>query len=240
MTARPYDLVPGGFRGRKFDHITMAGVLHWEYCLGKLLHSEHPIVLPIMQGPFSTAVSQSGNTHAGSGAVDTGRGLGATWTQTAWAGRLAGFFASHRTPAQGPWGDHVHAVQLGNTHLSPAAATQVRNYREFDDAGLVGDDRDLMRDVDPLLPFRYPLGKVDLDNVREEFKKTKGWVARPGVKHVQRALNLKTGSMLPVDGIAGPRTRRRLGFWEEQNGGNGDGIPGPLLWLLGASQFELK
>jgi len=227
------------FRGRTFDQITMAGILHWEYCLGHLLHRDTPVQLDVLQGPYSMTVAASGNTHAGSGAADVDRPAPATWGQTAWAGRLAGWFASVRLASQGPWQEHVHAVQVGNKGLSSAAALQVSNWENFDDAGLVGDDKDAMRDPDPIVSFRYPLGRVNLEHVRAEFTKTRGWEPLPGVRHMQQALNLKTGSQLVVDGIAGPKTRRQLAAWEDQHGGDGDGIPGPLLWLLGSARFEV-
>lgn len=228
------------FRGREYDYLTMAGHLHWEYCLGKLDGRDGPVEIPISQGPFSTAVAQSGNTHAGSGAEDTGCPSGVTWGQLAWAGRLAGWFASVRLASQGDWGQHVHAVQYGNPWLSTAAAQQISNWMNYDDAGLVGNDRDVMRDPEPMVALRYPLGRVSLERVQDEFSKTRGWQPRSGVRHVQRALNLKTGTTLTVDGIAGPKTRRALGRWELANGGDGDGIPGAMLWLLGAARFEVE
>lgn len=227
------------FRGRTYDRITARGHEHGEYCLGKLVKAEGPVNVPIWQGPFSTVEPKSGGTHAESGAEDTDHGLGCTWHQTAWAFRLAGWFSSVRTPDQGSWKTHIHNVQLGNLRLSDAAAVQARNYRDYDDAGLVGNDRDLMTDVDPLVPFRYRLGSVNIERVAEEFRKTKGHKSLSGVKHIQRTLNLKRHETLLVDGIAGLHTRRALARWELANGGDGDGIPGALLWLLGASQFEV-
>ena len=234
----PYERIT--FRGRTFDRITARGVEHWEYCLGKLVHAPGPIELPIMQGPYSTAIAQSGSTHAGSGAVDVGCPQGVTWGQVAWSGRLAAWFASWRTPDQGPWGNHAHGIQVGNVRVSTAAAQQVWNWENYDDAGLVGNDKDLMRDPEPVVPFRFPLGVVNLERAAEEFRKTKGWTPRRSVRHIQSALNLKTPAQLTVDGIAGPRTRRALGSWEAANGGDGDGIPGGLLWLLGAGRFEVR
>ena len=233
----PYERIT--FRGRTFDRITARGVEHWEYCLGHLVGRDGPIEIPISQGPYSAAVQASGNTHAESGVVDTGCPAGVTWGQLAWAGRLAAFFASVRYASQGPWGQHVHAAQIGNRMLAAAAATQVRNWENFDDAGLVGDDKDVMRDPNPIVPFRYPMPTVNLERVADEFRKNKGWKPIAGVRRIQAALNLKTGSHLVVDGIAGPRTRRRLGYWELQNGGDGDGIPGSILWLLGSARFEV-
>lgn len=226
------------FRGREYDHITAAGHEHWEYCLGKLDDGRPgPVQISIFQGPFSTAVAASGNTHSGSGAEDVDKPDGVTWGQTAWAGRLAGWFASVRLASQGPWEKHIHAVQIGNSHLSAAADLQVANWENYDDAGLVGNDRDAMRDPSPIVPFHYPMVTVNLENVRHAFKHPGEPLA--GVKRIQRALNLKTGSRLIADGVPGLKTRLALARWEENNGGDGDGIPGDLLWLLGTARFEV-
>jgi TP901 family phage tail tape measure protein len=60
--------------------------------------------LPVIQGGFRPRTSYSGSSHAGD-AVDT------VWN----SGRLsamrrAGVYAWHRTPAQGPWGHHIHGI----------------------------------------------------------------------------------------------------------------------------------
>lgn len=237
MTVDPFERII--FRGRDFDRITARYHEHWEYVLGRLAGRQTPIEIPISQGPYSTAVQQSGNTHAESGAEDVGCPSGVTWGQVAWSGRLAGGFASVRYTWQGDWGQHVHMVMGGNPRLSSAAALQLRNWENYDDAGLVGDDKDAMRDPEPFVPFHFPIRKVSLERVTDEFRKTRDWKPRADVRRVQRALNAKTGSHLTIDGIAGPRTRRRLGYWETQNGGDGDGIPGGLLWMLGAAMFEV-
>lgn len=235
MTANAYERI--SFRGRSYDRITAAGHEHWEYCLGKLDGRPGPVRIETMQGPFSTIVSASGNTHAGSGAEDNDKPAGVTWGQLAWAGRLAGWFASVRLASQGRWSEHVHAVQLGNTRVSSSAALQIANWENYDDAGLVGNDKDAMRDPDPFVGFHYPMVEVDLDRARAAFKKPAGPLI--DVKRIQRTLNLKTGTHLVVDGTAGPKSRRALGAWEQANGGDGDGLPGELLWLLGAARFEV-
>lgn len=224
------------FRGRDFDRITAAGVEHWEYVLAKQGHGR--ATLSIYQGPYSTAYAASGNTHAGSGAVDTACPPGVTWDELTWAGRLAGWFASHRTPTD-EWNEHEHAVQLGNRRLSAAAQQQVDNWKSYDDAGLAGSAQDLSRDPHPFVDFHYPLGVVNLPTVTEEFRKSKGWSFHQGVAEIQRALNIKGGAGLKVDGIAGSLTRKRLARWEGNNGGDGDGIPGGLTWLLGTALFRV-
>jgi hypothetical protein len=42
--------------------------------------------------------------------------------------RLAGMAAWHRTPAQGPWVDHIHAVVVGHPRLALSAERQVNAY----------------------------------------------------------------------------------------------------------------
>jgi hypothetical protein len=60
--------------------------------------------LPVIQGGFRKRTSYSGSSHRGD-AIDT------VWN----SGRLsamrrAGVYAWHRTPAQGPWGHHIHGI----------------------------------------------------------------------------------------------------------------------------------
>ncbi len=77
----------------------------------------------ITQGSYQSSVAASAGTHDRGGAVDLG-----------WCGhgscvralREAGMAATwHRTPAQGPWNDHVHAVVYGHPDLAPSAARQI-------------------------------------------------------------------------------------------------------------------
>lgn len=224
------------FRGHTFDRVTARAVRHGDYCLSHLVGK--PVTLPVFQGCYSTAVGASAGTHSGSGAVDVGRPHGASWAEVQKAMRLAGFAAWHRTPAQGDWGDHVHAVLLGDSRVSDSARRQVQDYHAGL-SGLANHARDRSWRPSVLAPFRYPPGSVNYERVRDQFRRSSGWTALPGVKHVQRALNLKTGTTLRVDGIAGPKTKSALGRWERQNGGDGDGVPGGLLWLLGAARFEV-
>ena len=43
--------------------------------------------------------------------------------------RQAGFAAWHRTPRQGPWVHHIHAVVIGHPFLAASASTQVVAYK---------------------------------------------------------------------------------------------------------------
>ena len=55
--------------------------------------------------------------------------------------RIAGMAAWHRTPAQGPWVDHIHAVVVGHPHLALSAERQVVAYLTRRN-GLRGDGDD--------------------------------------------------------------------------------------------------
>lgn len=55
--------------------------------------------------------------------------------------RMAGMAAWHRTPAQGPWPDHIHAVVIDHPLLARAAASQVDSYLRGRN-GLRGDGPD--------------------------------------------------------------------------------------------------
>lgn len=69
--------------------------------------------------------------------------------------RKVGFFAWHRTPAQGPWPDHVHAGLLGHPHMALAAIRQGDAYR----AGRNGLDNNGPDDgprINPIPMFTWP------------------------------------------------------------------------------------
>lgn len=98
----------------------------------------------IEQGSYSPGTDPtSAGTHDGGGAIDldaerlstAGRRAAVT------ALRQVGFAAWLRTPAQGPWPLHVHAVAISDTDLSPSAQHQVGAYYEGRD-GLAADRPD--------------------------------------------------------------------------------------------------
>ena len=112
---------PGGiqnFRGKRLNSRTIQMLLRAEQILGRAFH--------ITQGSYSTSVAASGSTHAGGGAMDV-NGPGG-WGAATNALRRAGFAAWHRTPSQGPWGHHIHAIAIGDSSASPAAKRQVQSY----------------------------------------------------------------------------------------------------------------
>jgi len=83
--------------------------------------------LNIMQVSYNTSVKSSVGTHAGVGAVDVYWDYNHSCTGVV-AMRKAGFAAWHRTPAQGDWGYHVHAIAIKDLEMSDAAASQIKDY----------------------------------------------------------------------------------------------------------------
>jgi peptidoglycan hydrolase-like protein with peptidoglycan-binding domain len=86
--------------------------------------------LVLDQGSYSTSDPTSAGTHDGGGAVDVSA-TGLTTTQrweTVRALRTVGFAAWLRTPSQGSWPYHIHAVAVGDPDLSPPAADQIHDH----------------------------------------------------------------------------------------------------------------
>jgi peptidoglycan hydrolase-like protein with peptidoglycan-binding domain len=82
----------------------------------------------VTQGSYNSDVGSSAGTHDGGGAVDLSvRGLPST-SDAVKALRQVGFAAWHRTPSQGPWAAHIHAVAISDTAMSPQAQAQVGDY----------------------------------------------------------------------------------------------------------------
>lgn len=136
------------WRGHKFDRYTIAAIEAAEAKLG------HQLV--IMQGSYNGGagkVSASAGTHDGGGAADFG--VEPTVNQDIRALRSIGFAAWHRTPDQGPWGAHIHAILIGNENASPGAKRQVAAYRDFRD-GLATNRPDTTWHPKPIPTFQYP------------------------------------------------------------------------------------
>jgi peptidoglycan hydrolase-like protein with peptidoglycan-binding domain len=87
--------------------------------------------LVLSQGSYNAGgVSASAGTHDGGGVVDVSVGNLSTtqrW-QAVHALRAVGFAAWLRTPSQGDWPYHIHAVAIGDTDLSTSARDQVADY----------------------------------------------------------------------------------------------------------------
>ncbi|MFD1146700.1 peptidoglycan-binding domain-containing protein [Saccharothrix hoggarensis] len=87
--------------------------------------------LGITQGSYNPGgVPGSAGTHDGGGALDISvSGMTATTrTNVARVLRLVGFAAWVRTPAQGDWDYHIHAIALGDPDLSTGARNQAGDY----------------------------------------------------------------------------------------------------------------
>ena len=90
----------------------------------------------MFQGSYSNAVSASGGTHSGGGAVD----LGPAKDSIVGAMRASGFAAWRRTPAEG-FSPHIHGIAAGDPTVSPAAAAQVKALMAGRN-GLAGNGKD--------------------------------------------------------------------------------------------------
>ena len=85
----------------------------------------------LSQGSYNAGgVDASAGTHDGGGAADIS--VSALSTTQRWetvkALRTVGFAAWLRSPDQGPWPYHIHAIAIGDTDLSIGARDQVADY----------------------------------------------------------------------------------------------------------------
>lgn len=231
MNAIAYERVE--FRGVTLNRRTVAMLRTVEHALGYQLH--------IYQGSYNKGgVKASAGTHDGGGALDV---WGRTFDdahEVVREMRKVGFAAWLRTPSEGPWGYHIHAIAIGDKEMSSGAREQVTQYRHHEN-GLANhgpDDgprvrhRVFTQDI-----TRKHIGSakrpaaVDLSNMEHEFSHPRAAYkkAHPGVRHIQHGLNKELGLELLVDGIAGPRTRAAYKKWQQHLGYTGkaaDGVPG--------------
>lgn len=113
---RPYALTT--YDGKKVDWLTRAALEEASARLG--------YDLTILQGSYNAGgVKASAGTHDGGGAVDLSPWH---WQEKVRELRRTGFAAWHRPAIPGVWGEHIHAVLIGNARLSAGAASQVRDY----------------------------------------------------------------------------------------------------------------
>ena len=120
-----FPLSPGTritYRGVQMNTRTRSMLLEAERLLGR--------TLSITQGSYTSSNPSSAGTHDGGGVLDLSvSGMsGTTRTEVLRQLRRVGFAAWLRTPAQGDWGYHIHAVALADTDLSPAAQHQAGDY----------------------------------------------------------------------------------------------------------------
>lgn len=175
--------------------------------------------LTITQGGFHPGVAASGGTHDDDGVVDfSTRGLThAQKLRRVRALREVGFAAWLRTPDEGPWGEHIHAVAVGEPDLAPVAARQVVALRAGRN-GLRSNRLDRHRGM------RIPVRTF------EDFLRTlnRSITLRRGdtgveVKALQRALGVRP------DGQFGPVTEAALNRVKARHGWPADGIAGPRV-----------
>jgi hypothetical protein len=128
MTDDRYDRTT--FRGKTVNKWTKQALEACERDLG--------YDLTIVQGSYHGGVSQSAGTHDGGGVVDLAP---FDWRRKVLVLRNHGFAAWHRVPSQGPWGEHIHAVLIGDQSASPSAKRQVESYKAGRN-GLASNARD--------------------------------------------------------------------------------------------------
>lgn len=149
------------WRGRtNLDALTIAALEYAEKIAGKQF--------VVTQGSYQSSVAASAGTHDRGGAVDL------RWSTVGNSGvlalRKAGFAAWHRTPAQGGWVDHVHAVLVGHPDLAPSAARQVTAYRNGRN-GLANNGPDDGPRLNPIPIYRWEydmaISDDDLTKIRK-------------------------------------------------------------------------
>ena len=86
--------------------------------------------LRLDQGSYSTSDPTSAGTHAGGGAVDINVDDWSAARRRSVTGvlRSIGFAAWLRSPSEGDWPRHIHAVAISDPDLSPQAQAQVGDY----------------------------------------------------------------------------------------------------------------
>jgi len=131
--------------GKVVDEITHQALIECEKLLG--------YDLTIVQGSYNAGkVEASAGTHDGGGVVDL---LPWDWERKVRVLRAVGFAAWHRPAVKGVWGEHIHAVLIGNKKLAPSAARQVVAYRDHRD-GLKSNLPDPTWHPDPIPVFVMP------------------------------------------------------------------------------------
>ncbi len=111
------------YHGKLMNTRTKAMLVEAERLLG--------VSLGVTQGSYNPGgVAGSAGTHDGGGALDISvSGMtAATRTNVARVMRQVGFAAWVRTPAQGDWGYHIHAIALADPDLSSGARNQAGDY----------------------------------------------------------------------------------------------------------------
>ena len=160
----------------------------------------------LTQGSYTAANPDSGSTHAGGGALDVrATGLSsATRDRIVYRLRRIGFAAWLRTPAQGDWPYHIHAIAIGDREMSPAARQQVIDYRN----GLNGL-ANKGPDDGPRVPWTVYPQELDMS-----FYGPEHWDRADWERFDQRAGWLKT----ITDGHGDPRDAKKILEFIHKNG----------------------
>lgn len=172
---KPYDRTTHD--GRTVDWHTKAALQRAERILG------YP--LSITQGSYNRGVSASAGTHDGGGVVDLRE-----WDHPAKvrALRLSGFAAWYRSPAEGPWPGHIHAVLVDNRRLSNAAEDQADDFRNGRN-GLANNGPDPHAGL-VFRPFRWPY-RGPIGRIRWHMEHLRGKARRAFRRRIVRRLNLR-------------------------------------------------
>lgn len=147
MSDKQYQRVT--WRGHRFDRRTVAAIKDVEARLGARV--------TIFQGSYHPGVGLSSGTHDGGGAVDLWV-TGVPPDRVTRTMRQVGWAAWWRTPQQGDWPHHQHAILRGHDTASPAAKDQVTGPNGYDNGGdglaLTSGDAQPFR-PDPPVRFSY-------------------------------------------------------------------------------------
>ena len=142
-TLQPYTLTTHD--GKTVDELTHQALLECERRLG--------YELTIVQGSYNKGkVGASAGTHDGGGVVDLAPW---DWQHKVHVLRAVGWAAWHRPAIPGLWGEHIHAVLIGNVKMSPSAANQVVAYRNGRN-GLADNAPDPTWRPNPIPTFVWP------------------------------------------------------------------------------------
>ncbi|HEX2131067.1 MAG TPA: peptidoglycan-binding protein [Actinophytocola sp.] len=119
------ELTPGSrltYHGATMNSRTKAMLVEAEGLLGRSL--------TVTQGSYNTGNPGSAGTHDGGGALDLSvSGMSSSLrTRVVRTLRNVGFAAWLRTPEQGNWAYHIHAIALADTDQSPTAQNQAGDY----------------------------------------------------------------------------------------------------------------
>lgn len=181
MIPNAYDVIT--WRGKRLDRLTVAFIQALEERLGWQV--------TLTQGGYNGgAVSASAGTHDRGGVFD----LTATnQRDVVKAARDLGAAAWHRSPAEGPWNEHIHVVMRGHGRLASQAASQVTAY----DSGLNGLANH-RPDPNPYRPRPLPVFTGKKDEEMELSDKITYWrpeanAADPDKITVHQALNQAVG-----------------------------------------------